>query len=132
MSSHAPARAAARSRAFSSSPALGARPLAVIALVALIGAGCSDAPAETGGGGGENAAAESSPNPELKEKLPEFAKCMRENGVQDFPDPDGQGVIRFHGDAHTPEFESARENCRDLLPGKGGLGAGNVGPGGGG
>jgi hypothetical protein len=113
-------------------------PLAAIALVALIGAGCANAPAESGsgrGGGGnaagdENAAAEAGPNPERKGKLSEFAKCMRENGVEDFPDPDDEGIIRYHGGTDRPEFESARENCRVVLPE--GLGAEDRAPGGGG
>jgi hypothetical protein len=100
------------------------RPLAAIALGALIGAGCSNAPAETGSGGGgggngggnENAAAEGSPNPELKEKLPEYAKCMRENGVEDFLDPGADGTIQYYGDTDPSEFKSASEKCDDLLP----------------
>jgi hypothetical protein len=106
--------------------------LAAIALVALIGAGCSNAPAQTGSGGGgnENVATEAGPNPELKGKLSEFATCMRENGVEDFPDPDADGIIQFHGGADTPEFTSARENCRVILPE--GLGASAGAPGGGG
>ncbi|MDT7654856.1 MAG: hypothetical protein QOI36_6262 [Pseudonocardiales bacterium] len=84
---------------------------AVIALVALIGAGCSNAPAETGSGGGEkpattgsptgdggdqNGPAGAAPSPaELQELLKErreYAKCMRENGVEDFPDFDANGT----------------------------------------
>ena len=97
------------------------RPLVAIALVALIGAGCSNAPAETGsgGGGGENAAAEASPNPELAGKLPEFAKCMRENGVN-MPDPvQDEGGIRMQmknkkGDEQ--KVRAAEEKCRHLQP----------------
>jgi len=100
--------------------------MAAVALVALIGAGCSNAPAETGigigggGGGGENAAgdqnaaAEATPNPEVKEERFELARCMRENGVEDFPDPDGAGIIQYHGE--DPEFTSAREKCRHISP----------------
>ena len=108
------------------------RLLAAVALVALIGTGCSNAPAETGtggGGGGENAAAEASPNPERKEKLSEFATCMRENGVEDFPDPDDNGVVKYYGAGDQPEYKSAQENCRHLAPE---LGTENGGPGGGG
>ena len=66
----------------------------------------------------------------LKEKLSEFATCMRENGVDDFPDPNADGIIQFHGGTDTPEFKSARENCRVILPE--GLGASAGAPGGGG
>ena len=120
------------------------RLLAAIALVVLIGAGCSNAPAETGSGGGEkpatqgspstepdsnapgetggggdqNAPAGATPSPaELQEKLPELARCMRENGVEDFPDPGADGSIQYYGG--SPEFTSAQEKCRDILPGEG-------------
>jgi hypothetical protein len=113
------------------------RLLAAIALVALIGTGCANAPAETGSGGGENpaaggspstepesnpaaeaggdgnVAAEATPNPELKERF-ELARCMRENGVEDFPDPDDNGIIQYNGE--DPEFTSAREKCRHISP----------------
>jgi nitrous oxide reductase accessory protein NosL len=113
------------------------RLLAAIAMVALISAGCSNAPADTGSGGGGGdagpladaggAAAESSPNPLLIAKSFEFAKCMRENGVEDYPDPGADGTILYDGDPDPAEFESAQENCRDILPGEG-----NRTPGGGG
>jgi hypothetical protein len=116
------------------------RLLTAIALIALIGTGCSNAPAETGSGGGqnptttgspstelnsnepaetggdENAAAKAGSNPERKVRLLELAKCMRENGVEDFPDPTDEGIIEFFGDAKSPEFTSARENCRVVMP----------------
>jgi hypothetical protein len=130
MTYSAPARAAARSLA--SSSALGAsaarhlapprRLLAAIALVALIGTGCSNAHADTGSGGGgggyaagdQNAAAEVTPNPERTEKRFELARCMRENGVEDFPDPDDNGVILYYGE--DPEFKSAQEKCAHISP----------------
>jgi hypothetical protein len=90
--------------------ALSLRPLAAIALVALICAGCSNAPAEAG------SAAQASSNPELAAKLPEYAKCMRDNGVKDFPDPDDKGIIEYRGEKDSPEFKSAKEKCRALRP----------------
>lgn len=48
-----------------------------------------------------------------------FARCMRANGVPDFPDPDPDG--RFPGQRHeqqdTPKFQAATEACRSLAPG---------------
>jgi hypothetical protein len=144
-----PARAAARSLAFSAPGAHAARHmapprrlLATVALVALIGAGCSNAPAGTGtggggnpattgspsteadsneaGGGDQNAAAGAAPDPaelrELQERLPAYARCMRENGVADFPDPGPDGTIQYQGDSDRPEFASAGEKCDDLRP----------------
>jgi hypothetical protein len=63
------------------------RPLAALAVVALIGAGCSNEPAENGttgsGGGNQNAT--------TRDKAMKFAECMRDNGVREFPDPDASG-----------------------------------------
>jgi hypothetical protein len=120
MTYSAPARAASRS-------------LAAVALVALIGTACSNTPAETGSGGGENPATTGGPTgdvgdqngptgpppgpAELQELLKdrrESAKCMRENGVEDFPDPDANGYILYYGD--DPDMTSASEKCDDLQP----------------
>jgi hypothetical protein len=49
-----------------------------------------------------------------------FSACMRKHGVANFPDPDGQGVIRIHSgtgiDPGSPAFRSARTVCDKLLP----------------
>jgi hypothetical protein len=146
MASTAPARTAARSLASSAFGARAARHsappgrlLAAAALVALIGTGCSNAPAGTGsdggekpatagssgsnpaggtdGGGGQNASAGAAPTPvgpQELQKRRELATCMRENGVEDFPDPDANGAILYYGD--DPDMTSAGEKC-DPQPG---------------
>ena len=77
-------------------------------------------------------------SPEDEEKLLDFARCMREHGI-DMPDP-GEGGMLFRvggpGDADAidpEEFEAAQEACQDLLPGRlDGDGPGfRIGPGGG-
>jgi len=48
-----------------------------------------------------------------------FARCMREHGVADFPDPDAQGNFRAPpGSAgpKTPRFKGAMQACRQLDP----------------
>jgi hypothetical protein len=49
-----------------------------------------------------------------------FSACMRKHGVTNFPDPNGQGVIRFGSgmgiDPSSPTFQSARSACQKLLP----------------
>jgi hypothetical protein len=49
-----------------------------------------------------------------------FSACMREHGVTNFPDPNGQGVIAIHSgmgiDPGSPAFRSARTACAKLLP----------------
>ncbi len=99
-----------------------ARCLAAAVLVAMIGAGCSGAPADsTATGGDPNAPARATPDPaeqaELRDALLAFSACMRENGVADFPDPGANGIVEFHGDSDSSEFTSATQECDPILSG---------------
>ena len=92
------------------------RPLAALALVALISGCGSSAPAETGIGGGNNTAANA-------QKAVKFAECMRSNGVSEFPDPGASGKLTIDGivngsslDPSTPTFEQAISACKNLEP----------------
>jgi hypothetical protein len=94
------------------------RPLAALAMVALIGAGCSNTPAETGtgsSGGNKNAT--------NRDKAMKFAECMRENSVREFPDPNASGELTIDGiangsslDTSTAAFKKAISACKDLQP----------------
>jgi hypothetical protein len=91
------------------------RPLAALATVALIGAGCSNEPAENGSAGNANATS--------RDKAVEFAECMRDNGVSGFPDPDASGELTIDGvlngsslDPSTPAWKEAIGACKDLQP----------------
>ncbi len=48
-----------------------------------------------------------------------YARCMRDNGVPDFPDPDANGQLRGpgHDKQNDPKFQAAAEKCRALAPG---------------
>lgn len=88
--------------------------LATLAVVAVIGAGCSDAPDENGSGGNTNAD---------YENAVKFAECMRDNGVSEFPDPDASGRLTIDGvvngsslDPSTPAWKEAIGACKDLQP----------------
>jgi hypothetical protein len=88
-----------------------ARPLATLAMGALIGSGCLtiavEAGADPGGGGGTN-----------QEQAAKFAECMRANGVNDFPDPNAQGQFAYGGISVTPAvWEKAVGACKNLQPG---------------
>ena len=93
------------------------RPLAALALIAmgaLISACGSSAPAETGGGGNTAANAQ---------KAVTFSKCMRSNGVSEFPDPGASGKFTIDGivngsslDPSAPAFKQAISACKDLEP----------------
>jgi hypothetical protein len=52
-----------------------------------------------------------------------FAKCMRANGVPDFPDPSAGGGFFLHAgagvDPSSPAFKAAQGKCHRLLPGGG-------------
>ncbi len=91
--------------------------LALIAMVALISACGASAPASTGTGssGGNNTAD--------AQKAVKFAKCMRSNGVSEFPDPGASGKFTIDGiangsslDPSTPTFNEAISACKNLEP----------------
>ena len=83
-------------------------------MVALMGAGCSNAPAGTGSD--TNTASN-------RAQALKFAECMRENGVGEFPDPDASGTLTIDQvangsslDTNTPAFTRALSVCKDLEP----------------
>jgi hypothetical protein len=86
--------------------------LALTAMAALIGA-CGSS---TAGGTGDGTAAQAA-------KGEAFAKCMRTNGVSQFPDPPASGRFTIDEIANgsslktnTPEFTQALTACRNLEP----------------
>jgi hypothetical protein len=94
------------------------RPLAgfaLIAMVALINACGSSAPAPSGSGGNNTAA--------NAQKAVKFAECMRSNGVSQFPDPGASGTFTIDGvvngsslNPSAPAFTQAIRACKDLEP----------------
>ena len=110
-------------------------PLAALAMLALIGAGCSG----TGSSNGTNTAASSSggnknaatapaqtgtgSNATNRDQAVKFAECMRHNGVKEFPDPDASGALTIDAiangsslDTNTAAFKQAISACKDLEP----------------
>jgi hypothetical protein len=95
------------------------RPLAALALIAMVAliSGCgSTTPTGTGSSGGNNTAANA-------QKAVKFAKCMRSNGVSEFPDPGASGKLTIDGiangsslDPSTPAFKQAISACKNLEP----------------
>jgi len=88
------------------------RPLAALAIAALLSAACSDAAAQNG----TNTAA-------TRAQGVKFAECMRKNGVREFPDPDASGSLtidqianRSSLDTDSAAFQQATTACRDLQP----------------
>jgi hypothetical protein len=104
-------------------------PLAALATVALIGAGCgSNAPAGTTtagasiSGSARNTASASSSSTGVntkatkREKAVKFAECVRAHGVPHFPDPDASGDFNFGVDVSAAVFTKAVNACKALQP----------------
>ena len=67
-----------------------------------------------------NPQGESGTNPQQEENGRKYAVCMREKGVEKFPDPKpGQrGIMIGPGVADDPDFQKAQEACQSILAGK--------------
>jgi hypothetical protein len=98
--------------------------LLAVALTAVACGGSSDDDASSSGGGGGSSSASSNSS----DRAVQFAECMRENGVPDFPDPvDGRTTVRMGPggiDADPATMEAAQQACQDLAP----EGAGRANP----
>jgi hypothetical protein len=60
-------------------------------------------------------------NPEDAERMRNLAKCMRANGVPDFPDPKTDGSLAIDGDKLStkpgePTFDKAEKLCAQFIP----------------
>jgi hypothetical protein len=94
-------------------------PLAALAIVALIGAGCSSGGGNDSGGGNTIAANKDGGNTTAytQEKAVKFAACIREHGVSDFPDPNANGEFGSYGVSVTPAvWIAANKACKELQP----------------
>lgn len=90
------------------------RKLAALAVVALIGGGCSSQGSTGTGRTGTTT---------THDKAVKFAECMRDNGVSRFPDPDASGALTIdevvNGSSLDPSsaaWKKAIGACRDLEP----------------
>jgi hypothetical protein len=61
-------------------------------------------------------------DPEQVEQARQFAKCMRENGVPNFPDPEADGGMRIEVgpgtgiDPNSQAFKDAEAKCEQYMP----------------
>ncbi|MFI1828575.1 hypothetical protein ACH41E_19325 [Streptomyces sp. NPDC020412] len=56
-------------------------------------------------------------DPKVVENMRKYARCMRENGVEDFPDPAPGGGIKVGPEqAQNPNFKKAEEKCKNAMP----------------
>ena len=93
------------------------RPLAALAIVALVGAGCSSGSAESGSTGSASSGGNGN-----ADKTVTFADCMRDNGATEFPDPNADSdqefveAIESARDKSPAAWEKALAACKDLQP----------------
>jgi Pectinacetylesterase len=80
-------------------------------------------PATTGGSPPTDSAAEDSATAGSQPKsgepdLLDFAQCMRDNGIAEFPDPGPDGLLidGLDIDPASAQFKAAEEACADLMP----------------
>ena len=95
------------------------RPLAALAIVALIGAGCSNGSAENGSTGtGTASSTGTGGNRKLtaRDKAVKFAECIRAHGVSDFPDPNAKNQFEYGVSVSPAVWERATTACKDLQP----------------
>jgi hypothetical protein len=90
--------------------------------IALAGGGGSDGPGVAHAGSTSNNRGSHSGSGSERDQLLAFAKCMREHGISDFPDPDRNGGIALQGtpggdlDKDNPQFAAALTACKHLMP----------------
>jgi hypothetical protein len=99
-------------------------PLAALATLAVIVAGCGNGtqgvPAGTGN---RSATSGNNSTASIHVKAVKFAECMRNNGVSTFPDPDASGSFTIDGvvngsslDPNSAAFKQAIGTCKSLEP----------------
>ena len=97
-------------------------PLAALATVALIGAGCSNDSAENGSTGTGTASSTGTTSRGANKKLTardkavKFAECIRAHGVSDFPDPNEKNQFEYGVSVTPAVWTKATTACKDLQP----------------
>ena len=91
----------------------GAAIIATSALV-LVAMACGGSPSSTNSGGSSNAGGSTNSHQVA------FSRCMRSNGVINYPDPNTSGVIPKESSQQLgvtdAKFQSATNSCKHLLP----------------
>jgi hypothetical protein len=55
-------------------------------------------------------------DPKQEEAMRKLAQCMRDNGVEAFPDPQDGGIRMGPEAGEDPDFKAAEAKCRQLNP----------------
>ena len=84
------------------------------AAVVLLAAACGGSPSSIGSRGSSNSGGSTNSHQVA------FSRCMRSNGVTNYPDPDSSGVIPKESSQQlgvtSSKFQSAQNACQHLLP----------------
>jgi hypothetical protein len=94
-------------------------PPAALAMVALIGAGCSNDSAgngNTGAGTASNSGTGANDKLTARDKAVKFAECIRTHGVSDFPDPNSKNQFEYGVSVTPAVWKKATTACKDLQP----------------
>jgi hypothetical protein len=95
-------------------------PLAALATVALLGAGCSNGSAEQGDTAGSSAttvaSGSESKQATARDWAVRFAECIRSHGVGDFPDPNEKNEFEYGVSVSPAVWKRATTACKDLQP----------------
>jgi hypothetical protein len=99
---------------------------AVLLALTLVAGGCgrdegTDGIATAGGPRGSDSPSPTASQENMQERMLAYAKCMRENGIPEFPDPDftddGRGVSLSLPEGVDPrKVEAANQQCRQYMP----------------
>jgi hypothetical protein len=91
---------------------------ALVGALSLMLVACADGGDGDGGDRDRAVGAGASPSVDSEVALVEFAECMRENGVPNYPDPENGFVFdnALDVDADPAVFDAAWEACESLLP----------------
>ena len=94
---------------------------ATLAVATIVACGCAIAVTACGGSSGSGG---SDSRASIHQSFLDFSKCMRANGVPNFPDPqpNGGGIEITPGDGITPgspAMKAGQRKCSHLLPGGG-------------
>jgi hypothetical protein len=99
------------------------RIVSALLAVVLLATACAGGPSGPGvAGQGASSTPSASPSGDPRDAELAYAKCMREHGISDFPDPQPGGGIAIQAgpgsdlDQNNPQFKAADEACKSLLP----------------
>jgi hypothetical protein len=107
--------------------ALVALAVLVVAGIAVAGGGGSESPGVASVDSANSSGESTSGQQSTQANAAEYSKCMREHGVENFPDPDSDGRTRITSgaagsqglDPNNPQFQTAQKACESLRPSEG-------------